>query len=319
MLLALENLRIGFGSLEPLNDVSFSLDKGEILGLVGESGSGKSLCAMTIMGLLGLIRGKVLGGSIRFNGKDLAHLNDHAYRHLRGGSIALITQNPMSSLDPVIRVGHQIDQSVLLHLNVSHHEARALTLELMDRLRIPDAKRVYNLFPHELSGGLCQRIVIAIALIGKPELLIADEPTTALDVTVQAQIIQLLGEIVAERGLGLILITHDMSIVAQTCDRIAVMYCGRVVESGNVGALFDNPQHPYTRLLIDCIPRNGMAENSLRGIPGVVPSVADTPSGCRFHPRCPERMDVCSTSVPPLIADADGHTVACHLTRKVPA
>jgi len=319
VLLSIENLRVGFGSLEPLADVSFSLDKGEILGLVGESGSGKSLCAMTIMGLLGLIRGQVRGGNIRFNGKDLTHLNDHAYRHLRGGTIALITQNPMSSLDPVIRVGHQIDQSALLHLNVSRHEARDLTLELMGRLRIPDAKLVYDLFPHELSGGLCQRIVIAIALIGKPELLIADEPTTALDVTVQAQIIQLLTEIVAERGLGLILITHDMSIVAQTCDRIAVMYCGRVVESGKVGALFDNPRHPYTRLLIECIPRNGMAENSLRGISGVVPSVANLPDGCSFHPRCPECMEVCRKVVPPLIAGAGMHNVACHLTRDVPA
>ena len=268
---------------------------------------------MTIMGLLGLIRGKVLGGSVRFNDKDLTRLNDHAYRHLRGGSIALITQNPMSSLDPVIRVGHQIDQSALLHLNVSHHEARALTLELMGRLRIPDAKRVYDLYPHELSGGLCQRIVIATALIGKPELLIADEPTTALDVTVQAQIIQLLLEIVKERGLGLILITHDMSIVAQTCDRIAVMYSGRVVELGAVADLFDNPRHPYTQLLINCIPRSAMAENSLRGIPGVVPSVANLPSGCRFHPRCPKCMEVCRKIAPPLIFDAGNHAVACHL------
>jgi len=299
--------------------VSLSLDKGEILGLVGESGSGKSLCAMTIMGLLGLLHGEVRGGSIRFNGKELTRLNDRAYRQLRGGSIALITQNPMSSLDPVIRVGRQIDQSALLHLDVSHHQARALTLALMERLRIPEAARVYDLYPHELSGGLCQRIVIAMALIGEPDLLIADEPTTALDVTVQAQIIHLLTEIVQERGLGLILITHDMSLVAQSCDRIAVIYCGRVVESGKVVALFDAPQHPYTQALIGCIPRDGMAENSLRGIAGGVPSVANLPTGCRFHPRCPVRMEICATRVPPLVTGADNHAVACHLTRKASA
>jgi len=315
MLLSVENLRVGFGPLEPLDDVSLSLNKGEILGLVGESGSGKSLCAMTIMGLLGLLHGKVLNGSIRFNGKELTRLNDRAYRHLRGGSIALITQNPMSSLDPVIRVGRQIDQSALLHLDVSHQEARALTLALMERLRIPEAARVYDLYPHELSGGMCQRIVIAMALIAKPEVLIADEPTTALDVTVQAQIVHLLAEIVQERGLGLILITHDMSLVAQTCDRIAVIYCGRVVELGRVDALFGAPQHPYTQALIACIPRDGMAENSLTGIAGVVPSVANLPTGCRFHPRCPVRMDICTTRVPALVVGADNHAVACHLSR----
>ena len=319
MLLSVENLRVGFDLLVPLDDVSFSVERGEILGLVGETGSGKSLCAMTVMGLLGLIHGQVLGGRVCFDDKDLARLSPAAYRHLRGGHIALITQNPMSSLDPVIRVGHQIEQSARLHLNVSRHEARALTLKMMDRLRIPDAERVHDLYPHELSGGLCQRIVIAMALIGEPELLIADEPTTALDVTVQAQIIHLLTEIVQERGLGLILITHDMSIVAQTCDRIAVIYCGRVVESGTVSTLFSAPKHPYTRLLIDCIPRDGMEENSMRGIAGVVPSVANLPTGCRFHPRCPERMDICATRVPPLIAGAHNHYVACHLLREVPA
>lgn len=314
MLLSVENLQVQFGRLQALAGVSFSVNRGEVLGLVGESGSGKSLSAMAVMGLLPLSGGRVSGGSIHFDGTDLASLSPRAYRKIRGGKVALVTQNPMTSLDPVVRVGQQIDQAALLHLPIDKAEAKARTLALMDRLRIPNAGMVYTLYPHQLSGGLRQRIVIAMALAGEPDLLIADEPTTALDVTVQAQIIQLLIELVQERDLGLVLITHDMGVVARTCDRVAVMYCGRIVETGPVGAIFATPRHPYTRALIGCIPRHDMAPGDLVGIPGVVPSVAAMPSGCRFHPRCAQAVSRCFTEVPSLSSAGDAHASACFLT-----
>lgn len=314
MLLSVENLQVSFGRLQALAGVSFSVNRGEVLGLVGESGSGKSLSAMAVMGLLPLSGGAVSGGSIRFDGTDLGTLSARGYRDLRGGKVALVTQNPMTSLDPVVRVGRQIDQAALLHLPIGRTEARQRTLALMERLRIPNPAMVYTLYPHQLSGGLRQRIVIAMALAGEPDLLIADEPTTALDVTVQAQIIQLLIELVQERDLGLVLITHDMGVVARTCDRVAVMYCGRIVETGTVEAIFAAPRHPYTQALIGCIPRHDMMEGELVGIPGVVPSVAAMPSGCRFHPRCGVAMPRCQTEVPALQADGDGHAFACFLS-----
>ncbi|MGV8939904.1 MAG: ABC transporter ATP-binding protein [Allorhizobium sp.] len=312
MLLSVEDLRIGFGPLEPLVGVDLGVDKGEILGLVGESGSGKSMTAMSIMGLLPLMGGRIKQGRIMFDGTDLTSLDEKAYRKLRGGRIALITQNPMTSLDPVVRVGRQIDQTAELHLGLSRKAAKARTIELMDRMRIPAPQHTYEQFPHQLSGGLRQRIVIAMALAGDPDLLIADEPTTALDVTVQAQIIQLLAELVRDRGLGLILITHDMGVIAQTCDRVAVMYCGRVVEYGPVATIFDDPRHPYTKALISCIPQVGMAPGTLTGIPGMVPSARDMPPGCRFNPRCDSVMDICRAREPQIHTEA-GRSVACFL------
>ena len=237
---------------------------------------------------------------------------EKAYRQLRGGRIALITQNPMTSLDPVVTVGRQIDQVAEIHLGLPHKAAREKTLGLMARMRIPSPEMTYDLFPHQLSGGLRQRIVIAMALAGDPDLLIADEPTTALDVTVQAQIIALLQELVKEKGLGLILITHDMGVVAQTCDEVAVMYCGKVVEYGPVNTIFDAPRHPYTRALIGCIPQPGMAPRSLAGIPGMVPPASAMPAGCRFNPRCPLAIEVCRASSPPSVIEA-GRSVACFL------
>jgi oligopeptide/dipeptide ABC transporter ATP-binding protein len=313
MLLTVHDLGIAFSSLRPLDSVDFRVDRGEILGLVGESGSGKSMTAMSVMGLLPLIGGRVTRGSIRFDDRELTGLDEPAYRSLRGGRIALVTQNPMTSLDPMVRVGPQVDQGARLHLGLDAGAARARTIELMTRMRIPDAARVYDLHPHQLSGGLKQRIVIAMALAGDPDLLIADEPTTALDVIVQAQIVQLLVELVRESRLGLVLITHDMGLVAQACDRVAVMYCGRIVESGPVEAIFGAPTHPYTRALIDCIPRPGLRQGALAGIPGAVPSIADLPSGCRFHPRCPIAVAGCRDRVPPTVTVGDDHTVACLL------
>jgi oligopeptide/dipeptide ABC transporter ATP-binding protein len=311
-LLEVSNLSIDIAGIKPLDGIGFSVDKGQILGLVGESGSGKSLTALTIMGLLPLIGGRVETGSIRFDGTELTTLPEPEMRRLRGRRIAFITQNPMTSLDPVMRVGAQIDQVARLHLGLDAKAAAARSIALMERLRIPAAATVYHHYPHQLSGGMKQRIVIAMALAADPDLIVADEPTTALDVTIQAQIVQLLVELVRDRGVALILITHDMGVVAQACDRVVVLYAGRVAESNSVQAIFATPRHPYTQALIRCIPREGMAPGSLAGIPGAVPGVASYPKGCRFHPRCPLCTPRCLEMVPALERLPGGAEVACH-------
>ena len=315
-LLEVSGLSVGIGRLSPLDGVSLEVDRGGILGIVGESGSGKSLTAMGVMGLLPLIGGRVTAGSVTFDGTDLTRIDETAYRGLRGKRIALISQNPMTSLDPIVRVGEQIDQVSVRHLGLSGSDARARTLDTMNRLRIPDAETVYRNYPHQLSGGMKQRIVIAMALAAEPDLIVADEPTTALDVTIQAQIIQTLADLARDRGLALMLITHDMSVVAQTADRVVVMYAGRVAESDAVEAIFAAPRHPYTRALIRCIPRPEQAPGSLRGIPGIVPGVANYPGGCRYHPRCADARSRCEHDVPPLVPDDDGATVACHYAER---
>lgn len=312
-LLSVRDLSVSIGRLAPLDRISFDLDKGEVLGVVGESGSGKSLTATSIMGLLPLIGGKVVGGSMHFDGTDLVTLNEAAYRRLRGKRIALISQNPMTSLDPIVRVGAQIDQVAALHLGLSPERAKARSIGLMEQLRIPQAATVHGQYPHQLSGGMKQRIVIAMALAADPDLIIADEPTTALDVTIQAQIIQILADLVRERGLALMLITHDMGVVAQACDRVVVLYAGRVAESNDVQGIFAEPRHPYTRALIRCIPRDGQARGSLIGIPGAVPRVLDYPRGCRFNPRCDLAQAVCQNEVPALHAEGAAR-VACHFS-----
>jgi peptide/nickel transport system ATP-binding protein len=318
-LLAVRDLSIDIAGIKPLDGIGFAVDKGEILGIVGESGSGKSLTALTVMGLLPLIGGRVACGSIRFDGTELTTLPEPDFRRLRGRRIAFITQNPMTSLDPVMRVGAQIDQVSRLHLGLDAKAAQARSIALMERLRLPSAATVYHHYPHQLSGGMKQRIVIAMALAADPDLIIADEPTTALDVTIQAQIVQLLVELVRDRGVALILITHDMGVVAQACDRVVVLYAGRVAESHGVQAIFAAPRHPYTQALIRCIPRDGMAPGSLAGIPGSVPSVANYPAGCRFHPRCDRAGAPCAATVPPLEHLPSGAEVACHFaeTREV--
>ena len=310
-LLEVRDLSVTIGPLQPLDRIAFSLDKGSILGLVGESGSGKSLTAMALMGLLPLIGGRVSQGSVRFDGTELVGLEETRYRALRGRRIALITQNPMTSLDPMLRVGAQIDQVGMLHRGLTAAAARARSIELLEQLRIPDATTVHGQYPHQMSGGMKQRVVIAMALAGDPELIIADEPTTALDVTIQAQIIQLLVDLVRQRGLALVLITHDMGVVAQACDEVVVLYAGRVAESHAVDAVFAAPAHPYTQALIACIPRSGQASGSLRGIPGIVPSVASYSGGCRYHPRCSMAQARCQTEAPALQVHGR-HRVACH-------
>lgn len=310
-LLSVRDLCVSIGRLQPLDRITLELEQGQILGVVGESGSGKSLTAMAIMGLLPLIGGGITGGSIQFDGTELVGLKEPAYRAIRGQKLALITQNPMTSLDPMRTVGWQIDQVALLHLGFSPKQARSRTLELLEQLRIPDAATVYHQFPHQMSGGMKQRIVIAMALMGDPALIVADEPTTALDVTIQAQIIQILVDLVRLRGLALILITHDMGVVAQACNKVVVLYGGRVVESNNVETIFAHPDHPYTGALIGCIAQTNQARGSLKGIPGVVPGVGDYASGCRYHPRCDRAQALCQSEVPAMREHSSG-LVSCH-------
>ena len=311
-MLEVKNLAVAFGAIEPLSSVSFSLKRGEILGIVGESGSGKSLTALSIIGLLPLQGGRITRGQITFEGQELTQLAEKDYRKLRGGRIGLITQNPMTSLDPLQKIGSQLDSVIKLHLGFTQAQARERTVELLDSLRIPDAALICERYPHQMSGGMKQRIVIAMALAADPDLLIADEPTTALDVTVQAQIIMLLKKLVRERDLALILITHDMSVVAQTCDKVVVMYAGRAIEQGSVQYIFYGAQHPYTQALIQCIPHGLSKGQKLTGIRGTVPTVKNYPKGCAFHPRCDRAISICRQQQPALIAASDA-VVACHL------
>ncbi|BBO85328.1 ABC transporter ATP-binding protein [Desulfosarcina ovata subsp. sediminis] len=304
-LLQVDGLRVKFmtqeGSVEPLDGVSFMIEPGQILGLVGETGSGKSVTAQAIMGLLPFLNGEISGGRIWFRGQDMLGLSEEQWQKIRGNQISLISQNPMTSLDPVYRVGHQIVEGMRLHLSISAAKARQRAIELMASLQIPDAERVFQQYPHQLSGGLKQRIVIAMGLCADPQLLIADEPTTALDVTVQAQIVNLFKATTRNLGVGLLLITHDLGVIAQICDSVAVMYAGTVVESGDVSSVFASPRHPYTRSLLGCIPTLGMSKGGLMAIPGNVPSVRTFPQGCRFHPRCSERRSCCATQKPRMI------------------
>jgi oligopeptide/dipeptide ABC transporter ATP-binding protein len=263
------------------------------------------------MGLLPFINGEVTNGRIIFMDQDLLSLTEDQWQTYRGAKLSLISQNPMTSLDPVYRVGDQIVEGMLLHLNISKSEAKMRTIELMGSLQIPNPEHVYYQYPHQLSGGLKQRIVIAMGLCADPQLLIADEPTTALDVTVQAQIVALFKEATTQRGIGMLLITHDLGVIAQICDRVAVMYAGRIVEFGDVLSLFDKPRHPYTQSLLSCIPKLGMQKDTLKAIPGNVPSVRAFPNGCRFHPRCSYVEPVCRRQNPASIHLEDGINVAC--------
>ena len=311
MLLEVQDLRVAIGKVLPLDGVSFALDRGQIHGLVGESGSGKSLTAMAIMGLLPLIGGRITDGRLVFDGHSLQR-PEAELRKLRGRRIGFITQNPMTALDPVRHIGGQVDEVAMMHLGFDRKAARERTIQILTKLRIPSAETVVQSYPHQLSGGMKQRIVIAMALAGEPDLIVADEPTTALDVTVQAQIIHILTSLVRETGLGLLLITHDMGVVAQACDLVTVLYAGRVTENSSAANLFEAPKHPYTSALMASVPRDDMAPGALRGIPGIVPSVAGYPPGCRFHPRCPRKTAVCATVVPPLLVTEKESAIACH-------
>ncbi len=299
-------------SVKPIERISFEMNEGEVLGIVGETGSGKSLTAHAILGLSTLVGGKI-GGSVKFEGRELLSISEKEMQSIRGSQIALIPQNPMTSLDPVYRVGDQIVEGLVRHIKISKREAKQQVIDLMGRLRIPKANRVFQQYPHQLSGGLKQRIVIAMGLCTNPRLLIADEPTTALDVTVQAQIMRLFREMTEDRGIGLFLITHDLGVIAQACDKVAVMYAGNMVEFGKIETVFNTPSHPYTKALLDCIPYIGMKKGSLSAIYGNVPSAGNYPTGCRYHQRRPHSNLRCETSVPVLIEIEGGIRIACHL------
>jgi peptide/nickel transport system ATP-binding protein len=285
-----------------VDGVSFELARGEMLGIVGESGSGKSATSLSLMRLLPP-RGRVTGGSVKLNGTELLTLPEESMRKLRGASIAMIFQDPMTCLNPYMRVGEQLSEGVVLHRGTSVTEAERRARDLLDRVRIPDAAARMRSYPHELSGGMRQRVMIAMALLCDPELLIADEPTTALDVTIQAQILELLLELRRERGLSILLVTHDLGIVSATCDRVLVMYAGRVVESASASALFRRPLHPYTRALLNSLPRlDSRAGERLDSIPGLPPRLDRGPfTECSFAPRCRYVHDACRAGDPPLV------------------
>ncbi|MCD4720426.1 MAG: ABC transporter ATP-binding protein [Desulfobacula sp.] len=298
-------------SVKPIEKISFEMNEGEILGMVGETGSGKSLTAHAIMGLSTLVGGKIRG-SVTFQDQELLSISQKEMQSIRGSQIAFIPQNPMTSLDPVYRVGDQIVEGLFKHVKISKLKAKQQVLDLMEELHIPKSNQVFQQYPHQLSGGLKQRIVIAMGLCVHPKLLIADEPTTALDVTVQAQIMRLFREMTVDRGIGLFLITHDLGVIAQVCDKVAVMYAGNMVEFGKIDTVFNTPSHPYTKALLDCIPYIGMKKGTLSAIYGNVPGAGTYPSGCRYHPRCPHSNEQCENSMPTLIQIEGGSQVACH-------
>lgn len=294
-----------------VDDVSFEIRKGETLGLVGESGSGKSVTAFSILQLL-QSPGRIAGGRVMFQGRDLLSSPEREIRRVRGAAIGLIFQEPMAALNPVMRVGVQIAEGLRVHGLAGKSDARTRAIELLRAVKMTDPEKRVDDYPHQLSGGMRQRVMIAVALACRPPLIIADEPTTALDVTVQAQILELLREMKDQFDLSLLLITHDLGVIAETADRVAVMYAGRIVEEGAVRDILRRPLHPYTQGLLASIPGEG-AGSRLRAIEGVVPSMAALPPGCTFAPRCPHRMDVCTTTVPALVEIESGHEARCYL------
>jgi len=314
-LLEVDDLYVEFhtrdGVATVLNGVSYSVGAGETLAVLGESGSGKSVTANTVMGILPMPPGRITKGAIRYRGEELLTAADERRRELRGENIAMIFQDALSALNPVYTIGFQIGEQLRTRRGMSKKDAEKRAVELLDQVGIPGAKQRVRSHPHEFSGGMRQRAMIAMSLALDPDVLIADEPTTALDVTVQAQIMDLLKDIQVERNMGLILITHDLGVVAEVADRIAVMYAGRIVENADVHALYANPCHPYTRALLESIPRLDSKGTQLRAIKGLPPNLTNIPSGCPFHPRCPMAVDRCRAVDPPLEALPGGRSSAC--------
>lgn len=317
----MENLKTYFytedGVVKAVDGVSFEVREGETLGIVGESGSGKSVTPLSIMRLLDQ-NGKIVDGKIIFKGRNLLELSENEMRKIRGKEIAMIFQEPMVALNPVFTIGDQIMEAIILHQNVSEKEARKMAIDLLRKVGIPEPEKRVDEYPHQLSGGMRQRAMIAMALSCRPSLLIADEPTTALDVTIQAQILELMKELQKEYGMAIILITHDMGVVAEMSDKVAVMYAGKVVEYGDVKTIFTEPKHPYTYALLESIPRIDVEQERLKSIPGNVPDPLNFPPGCKFHPRCEFfEKGKCDVEEPEL-EDLDGnHKVRCFFWQKL--
>jgi len=299
------------GEARAVDGVDFQLQRGRTLGIVGESGCGKSVTALSIMGLVPQPPGRIAAGEVLFEGEDLLKSSPQRLRDLRGDKLAMIFQEPMTSLNPAFTVGDQISEAILRHRKVTPGEARAQAIEMLRRVRMPSPERRALDYPHQLSGGMRQRVMIAMALACNPQLLIADEPTTALDVTIQAQILELMRALRAELGTAIILITHDLGVIAELADEVLVMYAGKVIERCAVQRLFSHPQHPYTVGLLGSIPRLHLDQERLSAIEGFVPDAAALPAGCRFNPRCPFVIEKCREEVPPLVEVAQGHYAAC--------
>jgi oligopeptide/dipeptide ABC transporter ATP-binding protein len=314
-LLEVRGLRTTFrgeqGEVRAVDGVDLRVERGRTLGIVGESGCGKSVTALSIMGLVPQPPGRIAAGEVLFEGEDLLRAPPQRLRDLRGDKLAMIFQEPMTSLNPAFPVGDQIAEALLRHRNVSNEEARGQAIEMLRRVRIPSPERRAKDYPHQLSGGMRQRVMIAMALACNPKLLIADEPTTALDVTIQAQILELMRALREELGTAIILITHDLGVIAELADDVAVMYAGKVIERCSAEKLFAEPQHPYTIGLLGSIPRLHMERERLAAIQGFVPDAAALPEGCRFHPRCPFAIDRCAKEIPPLEEISARHFVAC--------
>jgi len=299
------------GVAKAVDGVSFSVGPREVLGLVGESGCGKTVSALSIMRLVPSPPGRIVSGAIRFRGQDLLRASERQMRRIRGNQISMIFQEPMTSLNPVFTVGNQVSEAITLHQGVGRREALRLAAEMLDRVGIPEPDQRTRDYPHQMSGGMRQRVMIAMALACTPDLLIADEPTTALDVTIQAQILDLLKGLQDDLGMSVLLITHDLGVIAETAHRVAVMYAGKIAEHAPVGPLFEEPLHPYTQGLFRSIPRVGERHARLEVIPGVVPNPLYFPSGCKFHPRCPRAFEPCTIHEPTLETVAPDHTCAC--------
>jgi oligopeptide/dipeptide ABC transporter ATP-binding protein len=325
-LLSIDDLRVHFrtdvGIVRAVDGVSYEVGRGETLAVVGESGCGKSVTALAILGLVPIPPGEVVSGNISLDGEDLLRASDDRLRAIRGNEIAMIFQEPMTSLNPVFTIGDQIGESLEVHRGLSPEDCRAEAERLLELVGIPDPRQRLDEYPHQISGGMRQRVMIAMALACKPKLLIADEPTTALDVTVQAQILSLLRDLQEGLGMSILLITHDLGVVAETAHHVVVMYAGMVVERASVGALFERPRHPYTAGLFRSLPRLTEDGEALRPISGVVPDATAFPTGCRFHPRCPHAMPICSRETPPLVnrasAGAEPHVSACFFVDEHP-
>ena len=316
-LIEIEDLKTSFfttdGELRAVDGVSFAIEEGRTMGLVGESGCGKSVTALSTMQLIPKSAGRIVGGEIRYRGENLLGFDEARMRHVRGNEISMIFQEPMTSLNPVFTVGTQIEEAIILHQRLSKKDARAKAIEMLRLVKIPEPETRVDDYPHELSGGMRQRVMIAMALSCNPSLLIADEPTTALDVTIQAQILNLIEELQDQLGMALLLITHDLGVVAEQADDVAIMYAGRIVEHATPEVIFSRPLHPYTVGLLKSIPGYGGIGEKLEAIPGIVPSPLNLPDGCRFSDRCARAEDGCRTGEPELREVEDGHWVSCFL------